>query len=176
MSIKQFKPLFEQFIHHPNLKHTFAGPIYGKFKLIEDPHPLINKESQILLKYKVPKSMCNFFGVAHGGALATLIDCSTTLAILKADETRRLTTTIELSQHCLSPCHISEEILIKAECIRIGKTIAFAQAEIYNEGGRQIAVTGRQTKYILPKPWDHSFLSEEQRQKMEQPEEETEKK
>lgn len=97
MAIKTFRPLFEQFVHHPNLKHTFAGPIYSKFKLIEDHHPLITNDNQILLKYKVPKTMCNFFGAVHGGALATLIDCSTTLAILKADETRRLTTTIELS-------------------------------------------------------------------------------
>lgn len=126
MTTKSFLPLFEKFIHHPNLKHTFAGPIYSKFKLIEDPHPLITNSNQILLKYKVPKTMCNFFGVAHGGALATLVDCSTTLAILKVDEAMRLTTTIELSQHCLSPCNVAEEILIKAECIRVGKTVAFA--------------------------------------------------
>lgn len=103
--------------------------------------------------------MCNFFGVAHGGALATIIDCATTLAILKADESRRLTTTVEISQHCLSPVSLNESVLIRAECIRLGKTVAFAQAEIFTKGNK-VAVSGRQTKFILAKPWDHSMLAE----------------
>ena len=39
----------------------------------------------------------------------------------------------------------------------MGKNIAFAQAEIFNEGNK-IAVSGRQSKYVLPKTWENNPL------------------
>ncbi|EGR31511.1 thioesterase superfamily member 2, putative [Ichthyophthirius multifiliis] len=162
MSIKQsFKPLFQQFVNHKNLLNTFAYSIYQKFELIEESHELLTNDNQILLKYTVPQNLCNFFGVVHGGALATLVDCSTTLAILKKDQFKRLTTTIEISQHCLNPCNSGEEIFIRAECLKMGKNIAFAQSEIFNSSGKKLAVQGRQSKLVLPKSWENQPLPKE---------------
>ena len=50
-----------------------------------------------MINYKVEKYACNLIGIMHGGAFATLVDITTTLAILKADKKRRKNVTIDLS-------------------------------------------------------------------------------
>lgn len=88
-------------------------------------------------------------GVMHGGALATVIDTSTTLAILKADAKKQKTVSIDLTTSFLNPAKINDSILIKAICTKIGKNVAFSTAEIYDEKGLKLLATGSHVKAVL---------------------------
>ena len=50
---------------------------------------MIPKDNELFLSMTVKKEWCNFYGSIHGGALGTIIDCATTLAILKEDKHER---------------------------------------------------------------------------------------
>ncbi len=90
----------------------------------------MHNENQLLIGYRVPKNVCNFNGVVHGGAFATLVDITTTLAIMKIDPELRKTVTIELSESCMTPSNYHDNLIIRAECIRLGKSVAFTECKI----------------------------------------------
>lgn len=85
MAHKEFEALFKQFVNLPILKNSFAEKMYQKFEFLPG-HSLEKNANHLVLRYKVDDDIINMNGSVHGGALATLLDCSTTMAILRGDK------------------------------------------------------------------------------------------
>lgn len=85
MAHKEFGDLFKRFVSLPILKNTFAEKMYSKFEYLPG-HFMEKSANHLVLRYKVEDDIINMNGSVHGGALATLLDCSTTIAILRADK------------------------------------------------------------------------------------------
>jgi uncharacterized protein (TIGR00369 family) len=94
----------------------------------------------------------------HGGAFATLVDITTTLAILKVDSKFNKNVTIELSESCMSPAKENDLLLIRAECLRLGNSVAFTECKIVLADSRKMIVSGRQVKSIVHEPWDERLI------------------
>jgi acyl-CoA thioesterase len=85
-------------------------------------------------------------GIAHGGAIASLIDTATafaTLSVLKPDQH---STTVDLTIHFLRPLR-SGKATAKAEVVRAGRRIAVVSATVIDDGGN-LAATAVST-YII---------------------------
>lgn len=66
-----------------------------------------------------------------GGAIATLIDNATTLAILKNDKFLRKSVSLDLNISFISEGKVNEHFLILSEALKVGKNVAFSEAKIY---------------------------------------------
>jgi acyl-CoA thioesterase len=85
-------------------------------------------------------------GIAHGGAIASLIDTATafaTLSVLKPDQR---STTVDLTIHFLRPLGGGKATAI-AEVVRAGKRIVVVSAKVF-DGGENLAATAVSTYLV----------------------------
>jgi len=80
----------------------------------------------------------NLQGLVHGGMLAILADTACGLSIRSAMEPGRLHVTTDLDIHYLSPARPGR-LLGRGKAIKVGRTLAFAEASIEDEAGRLLA-------------------------------------
>ena len=80
----------------------------------------------------------NLQGLVHGGMLAILADTACGLAIRSAMEPGRLHITTDLDIHYLAPARPGR-ILGHGTAIRVGRSLAFAEASIEDGDGRLLA-------------------------------------
>lgn len=77
-------------------------------------------------------------GIAHGGAIASLIDTATAFATLSLMEPNERSTTIDLTINFLRPL-ISGEALASAKVVRAGRRIIVVSAEVFDDSGKLAA-------------------------------------
>lgn len=80
----------------------------------------------------------NLQGLIHGGLLATLADVAMGLAVRTAVEPGRRHVTIELSVRFLRPGRLGP-IIAKGRTRRVGRQVAFAEADVVDPTGRVLA-------------------------------------
>lgn len=152
-SARPFIHILEKFVNNPQLKGSYAEEIWRGFELLNG-HHLLQNESQIMLRLKVLPSFCNYMGSIHGGALTTILDCSTTLAILNVDKNLRKSVSAELNFSFMNPATVKDHLLIRAECPKVGKTLAFTNADLFVEETLKIVGKGSHIKAMLNQPFD----------------------
>lgn len=92
----------------------------------------------------------NAYGPLHGGAITTIVDELTALAVWTADRTAREMTSCDLSVSFASAAYEGEVLNIIAKSDKVGKTLAFASAELWS--GSKLVATGKHTLYMLGTP------------------------
>ncbi|CAD8111041.1 unnamed protein product [Paramecium sonneborni] len=108
---KEFGDIFKRFIQIPILKNTYAEHFYQAFQFLPG-HVLERNSNHLVLRYKVPQEIMNMNGSVHGGALATILDCATTIAILRGDKNLSRTVSIELGFSFISPAKLNDSLLV----------------------------------------------------------------
>jgi acyl-CoA thioesterase len=93
----------------------------------------------------------NLQGLVHGGMLAILADTACGLSIRSAMEAGRLHVTTDMDIHYLAPAKPGR-IFGRGKAIRVGRSLAFAEASIEDAEGKLLAraqsrfsVSGRET-------------------------------
>jgi uncharacterized protein (TIGR00369 family) len=93
----------------------------------------------------------NLQGLVHGGMLAILADTACGLSIRSAMEAGRLHITTDMDIHYLAPARPGR-LFGRGKAIRVGRSLAFAEASIEDAEGRLLAraqsrfsVSGRET-------------------------------
>jgi uncharacterized protein (TIGR00369 family) len=80
----------------------------------------------------------NLQGFVHGGMLAILADTACGLSVRSAMEPGRLHVTADLDIHFLAPAK-SGRVLGRGSAVKVGRSLAFAEASIEDDGGRLLA-------------------------------------
>jgi uncharacterized protein (TIGR00369 family) len=80
----------------------------------------------------------NLQGLVHGGMLAILADTACGLSIRSAMEPGRLHVTTDMDIHYLAPASPGR-LLGRGKAVRVGRTLAFAEASIEGAEGRLLA-------------------------------------
>lgn len=80
----------------------------------------------------------NLQGLVHGGMLAILADTACGLSIRSAIEPGRLHVTSDLDIHFLAPARAGV-VIGRGRAVKIGRSLAFAEASIEDEGGMLLA-------------------------------------
>ena len=104
------------------------------------------EEGKASFKMRVEEGHTNGVGTLHGGMTATLIDNLTTVVIL-TEPPHQPGVSVDMSISYLRPAKVGEEILINAELVKMGRSLAFTSAELLHKDGKLIA-KGSHTKYI----------------------------
>jgi acyl-coenzyme A thioesterase 13 len=103
----------------------------------------------------VDNTLANINKVIHGGALASLVDLATTIALYNTAQ-RRPGVSVDLNVSFLRPAKLDETILVEGRVVKAGGKIAYLAASIYLKQNESIetkqealVATGTHTKYIL---------------------------
>ncbi|CAG8516867.1 5997_t:CDS:2, partial [Acaulospora colombiana] len=79
--------------------------------------------------------------------IATLVDVGGSLAIAaKGMHSTGLTTDISVSY--VDVAKADDILLMKSECLKIGKTLAFTTVDLYNKKDNRLIAQGRHTKFL----------------------------
>lgn len=95
---------------------------------------------------KVTEEHLNKGGTLHGGFTATLVDSVSTVAIMIADKPPGAS--VDLSVTYLNPARAGDTLVVTAECLKLGRTIAFATVDVRNKKDGLLVAQGRQTKHL----------------------------
>ena len=102
-------------------------------------------EGKVKLEFEVTEELTNPFGTLHGGCTSTMIDIATTTALL-ATPTGKPGVTVNLNVACLASAKLGETVIVDAEVVKAGRSIAFTEATLYRKSDNQIVATGQHTK------------------------------
>jgi uncharacterized protein (TIGR00369 family) len=93
---------------------------------------------EVTIAMDVEERHVNLQGFVHGGMLAILADTACGLSIRSAMEPGRLHVTTDLDIHFLSPAGPGR-LLGRGQAVKVGRSLAFAEASIEDEEGRLLA-------------------------------------
>jgi uncharacterized protein (TIGR00369 family) len=140
------------------LYSNYGAPFLRNLVLIEDEHSNncfnVNPKSEILFRMPVSDEFCNSLNIMHGGAISTLIDVTSTIAISGFDKYKRQNVSVELSTTFLNPIKINSNILIHVKVPKIGKAIAYSTADIFSEDSLMLCAKGSHVKAMTDKKFD----------------------
>lgn len=88
----------------------------------------------------------------HGGALMALLDCAVSVAARSHDPAGTTVITVDMSTHFIASA--PGDVIAKGRCLRRGRSLAFSQAEVYDEHGTLLA-TATATLKLVPRKRVH---------------------
>ncbi|XP_076066130.1 acyl-coenzyme A thioesterase 13-like [Oratosquilla oratoria] len=89
----------------------------------------------------------NSVGTLHGGFTATLVDAISTLALMSAEKTGP-GVSIDLSVSYMNAAKSGDKLLIDANTVKLGKTLAFLKVDITNKETGRVIASGKHTKFV----------------------------
>jgi len=113
------------------------------------------EEGRVVMSLKLEERHMNPNGVLHGGVITTLMDETTGHAIVTIRGLEVMAeaphATIDMSVSFLAGARIGDELVCEGSTLRIGRSIAFAEAEVRKRGSNDLVAKGRFTYAILAK-------------------------
>ncbi|GFO21051.1 acyl-CoA thioesterase 13 [Plakobranchus ocellatus] len=96
---------------------------------------------------KVQPNMLNVAGNLHGGVTAALVDAVSTYALTTTGQGRP-GSSIELNVSYLRPIKKDDSIVISAQTLRCGSTLAVCTVDLTNKSNGQLVAHGKHCKYV----------------------------
>ncbi len=94
-------------------------------------------------------------GVVHGGVITTLMDEAAGHAIVTIRGLEAMAetphATVDMSVSLLSGARVGDELVCEARTLRVGRAVAFAEAEVRRRGSDNLVAKGSFTYVILAK-------------------------
>ena len=105
----------------------------------------------VCLRFEPRPEFCNPMGNVQGGFIVAMLDDAAALAaIIKAGK-RIAIPTIELKTSFFGPAKLGQPLFASGRCLKLGKRIAFMEADLTDAGGILLA---RLTTSAVPLPMD----------------------
>lgn len=145
MILERGKRILHLFNTHPQAVVPFNASFIRNLRLLEGAQ--IGHTTRLKFGLKVIPEFANAYGPMHGGAICTLIDDTTTLAIFAADEEFKMTVSVDLSVSFASVASVGDDLTIIADCNKKGRSLIFSTASIMK--GDKLVALGKHTKYQL---------------------------
>ncbi|KAG5876355.1 hypothetical protein JTB14_009040 [Gonioctena quinquepunctata] len=97
---------------------------------------------------KVDEEHLNVFGTLHGGFSAFLVDTISSWAVLSHKNCEHPNVSVDLNLTFLKGAKKDEDIVIEANTLKVGKTLAFLEVFIKNKKSGELLVKGSHTTFI----------------------------
>ena len=154
---RNFKEIFSKFLESPHLKGSYGENFYRKLQIADTLQKETKNPNELIFQFLVTKDYCNFMGNMHGGAMATLLDCATSMAILRMDKHMRQTVSVDFGLSFINKASVNDILIIKSECSKVGKNLAFTDAKLYVDDN--LIVSYRHVKAVLKDSYfDSEFI------------------
>ncbi|XP_046670639.1 acyl-coenzyme A thioesterase 13-like [Homalodisca vitripennis] len=138
MSISQVaKTIWSKFMVDRNQ----FGRVLDKVKIISA------SDGRCTAELKVSEEHSNSQGTLHGGLSATIVDCVSTLALV-THKRQAVGVSVDLHVTYLKGAAIGEDVIIEANTLRAGKTLAFLEVYIKKKGDGSLVAKGSHTKFV----------------------------
>lgn len=130
-------------MQHPHVAQVEALPYHRYLGL----RVLESSEGRGKLELPITEANANAMNVLHGGVLYTVCDVASYLALVSLLPHDHGAVTHDLHVSCMRPGGFGETLLVEAEVVRQGRSVAFmdARARI----GDKLIATARVTKSIM---------------------------
>ncbi len=96
----------------------------------------------------VRPEFCNVFGSLNGGAVATIIDISTSILASMVQEKFPLHVSLALTSNMLRNVQANEEVYILNKIDKMGKEVVFLSADLYSESGKLCYTTSHLKHFV----------------------------
>ena len=112
-------------------------------------------EGTFLVEIKIDNTLANVNQVIHGGALASLVDLTSTAALFNT-KLRKPGVSVDMHLSFIKPAKLNETILVEGRVVKAGNKVAYLKADVYLKDGDGIKLnkdlliaTGSHTKFIV---------------------------
>ncbi|ELK30695.1 acyl-coenzyme A thioesterase 13 [Myotis yumanensis] len=102
---------------------------------------------KVTCELRVEEEHTNKLGTLHGGLTATLVDSISTMALL-CTERALPGVSVDMNITYMSPAKIGEVVVITAQILKQGRTLAFASVDLTNKTTGKLVAQGRHTKHL----------------------------
>ncbi|XP_056377287.1 acyl-coenzyme A thioesterase 13 [Hyla sarda] len=102
---------------------------------------------KVVCELKVDEEHTNRGGTMHGGFTATLVDMVSTVAIMNT-ERGAPGVSVDMNITYMNAAKIGESVLITAQVLKQGRTLAFATVDLLNKETGKLIAQGRHTKHL----------------------------
>ncbi|XP_036422236.1 acyl-coenzyme A thioesterase 13 [Colossoma macropomum] len=102
---------------------------------------------KLVCEMKVAEEHTNRLGTLHGGLTATLVDVISTTAIMYS-ERGAPGVSVDMNITYMNAAKVGEDVLITAQVLKEGRTLAFATVDLTNKATGKIIAQGRHTKHL----------------------------
>ncbi|XP_061167802.1 acyl-coenzyme A thioesterase 13-like [Saccostrea echinata] len=104
-------------------------------------------EGKCICEMKIKEEHQNAGGTLHGDVTATLVDAVSTWALMTSQ--RQVPgVSVDLNVSFMKPVKVGEDIVIDADTLKIGKTLAFCSVDIKLKNDGSLLAQGKHTKYV----------------------------
>jgi uncharacterized protein (TIGR00369 family) len=103
----------------------------------------------VRMRYEAKPDFCNPMGHVQGGILAAMLDDAAAFAIIVKSQRRIVVPTIEFKVSFLAPAKLGRPIFAEGRCLKLGRTVAFAEADLSDGEGKLLA---RLSTSAIPTP------------------------
>ncbi|CAG8498545.1 8499_t:CDS:2 [Funneliformis caledonium] len=105
-------------------------------------------DGKVTCELPIERIHLNRVGSVHGGLLSTLVDIGGSLAIC-AKGMHATGVSTDLNVSFLNAAKEGDVMSMQdAECVKLGKTLAFTIIDIKSKGNNKLIAQGRHTKYV----------------------------
>ncbi|MEY2883372.1 MAG: hypothetical protein RL490_1096 [Pseudomonadota bacterium] len=108
-----------------------------------------SEAGEVKMRFRVGKDFCNPMGNVQGGILVAMLDDAAAVAAIVKSGKRIVVPTIELKTSFMAPAKANAWLYATGRCIKLGRSVAFMEAELTDETGKLIA---KLTTSCLPQP------------------------
>lgn len=102
---------------------------------------------KVVCEMQVAEEHTNRGGTLHGGMTATLVDVISTVAIMNS-ERGAPGVSVDMNITYMNAAKIGEDVLITAQVLKQGKTLAFATVDLTSKVTGKLIAQGRHTKHL----------------------------
>uniref|UniRef100_A0A3Q3MH75 Acyl-coenzyme A thioesterase 13 n=1 Tax=Mastacembelus armatus TaxID=205130 RepID=A0A3Q3MH75_9TELE len=108
---------------------------------------LSTSPGKVVCEMRVEEEHTNRGGTLHGGLTATLVDIVSTMAIMNS-ERGAPGVSVDMNITYTNAAKIGEDVLITAQVLKRGRTLAFATVDLTNKDTGKLIAQGRHTKHL----------------------------
>nr|XP_018902686.1 PREDICTED: acyl-coenzyme A thioesterase 13-like isoform X1 [Bemisia tabaci] len=130
------------------LKHSVELGGFGK--VLEKVSVVSVDHGKIVAEMKVEAEHLNVYNTLHGGLIATIVDVIPSLGHFTHPNGARggssATTNLDISY--LNSAKVGDEIVITANTVKAGKTLAFLEAKITEKTSGKVIATATHIKFV----------------------------
>ncbi len=108
-----------------------------------------SEAGRVRMRFRVGLDFCNPMGNVQGGIVVAMLDDAAAVAAIIKSGTRIVVPTIELKTSFFAPAKANSWLYAEGRCIKLGRSVAFMEAELTDETGKLIA---KLSTSALPQP------------------------
>lgn len=113
------------------------------------------REGYVRISLRVEERHMNLYGGMHGGVATAIMDEVTGQAIVSVRGIEIMQTaphsTVEMSVSFLGGVFVGDDLVFEGRVIRVGRSVAFAEADVRKRGEEKLVASGKFT-YVIMQP------------------------